>query len=165
MASSAKRSTSRATFTHAVRVEVRRLPFHLLESVRQLDVDKMARSASARFEVGYFETGDCRQLVRAVVRRGMVTGLEADPCPGDATEPAPRELARVMTEARRRLGPGGPPVRFPMPVARFVSQAAGLTIKTMVCVQICLFRRCWVCCKVGDQEPICGKSISIDTTP
>ena len=159
------RSRSRTTFTLPVRFEVRQPAFHLLASLRQLDIDKLSRAASARFEVGYFEVGDCRQLVRAVVRRGMVTGIEADPCPGDEQEQPSAELVRVLTAAGRRAGPGGPPVRFPIPVARFVSNAQALTIRKMVCYEICFFGWCTYCCQVEDGPWICGKKITIDTTP
>ena len=92
MARSAKRHAALTTFRHPVRVEVRRPVFQPMASVGQLDVAKLERAARAEIELGYFRTGECRQFVRATVRKGMVTELVLEPCSDRKLEGAPPEL-------------------------------------------------------------------------
>ena len=162
-----KHSPPLTAFRHAVRVEVRRPEFDLLASVKQLDVAKLARAARAEFEVGYFEAGCCRRLVRAFVRKGKVTGLVAEPCESERPAKASPELARLLNVARRRAARRGePPVRLPIPVADFVSNARSLTIRSITCVEICFFGFCFYCCNRPDDpnDWICGRSIVIINT-
>ena len=48
----------------------------------------------------------------------------------------------------------------------FVSDAAPLTVKVLVCIQICLFGFCITCCRrtdIPDGDIFCGR-LTIDTT-
>jgi hypothetical protein len=52
--------------------------------------------------LGYIEGGCCRQLVRAIVRKGMVTDLAVEPCPETMSRKAGPELVRLLKVAQRR---------------------------------------------------------------
>ena len=88
------------TFRHSVKVAVERPEFELLDAVSHLDVAALERAARAEIEVGYVESACCRQLVRAVIRKGMVIELKVEPCAGEALEPSP-DLLRLLEAARR----------------------------------------------------------------
>jgi hypothetical protein len=102
MARRASRSRPVATFAHRGKVEVYLPNFELLETVRHLDIDKLARAASSEFEVGYFNTRCCQHLVRAVVRRGMATKLVSEPRPDSALTKVSPEFSDLLNDARRR---------------------------------------------------------------
>ena len=167
MAPPRKRSTRPlATFAHPVRVEVRRPAFELLASVPYLDVGRLTRAARAEFEVGQFGDGDCRALVRAVVRRGMVTELVAEPCPSHEPERASPELVRLLNTAARRAATGAArPPKLPVPVADFVSAAQGITVSTIICIQVCVLGFCFVCCQMAHfpGQWVCGKQVVVKT--
>jgi hypothetical protein len=162
MARSEKQSPPLTTFKHTARIEVRRAEFELLASVRHLDVTKLARVAKAEIELGYFKTDCCGQLVRAIIKKGMVTALVVEPCLDDKERPPSSELARVVEIARRHVAPRDA-VSLPIPVADFLSDAAALTIKTITCVQICIWGFCFVCCTthIPGSPIFCGKEIVI----
>lgn len=164
---SARKVRPPVRFDQRCRVEVRPAEFVPFESVAHLDAARLQKAARARIEVGYFETDCCRQVVHATVRRGVVTELALAPCRGKTREPGSKDLARLLKAAQRRVAPRpGRPFR-PMPVARFLGQAAAITVKTIVCVQICIFGFCFVCCTTHIQGSpvVCGKDIVIVGTP
>jgi len=167
MARSAKRPKASVTFKHPVQVTAERPEFELLDAVSHLDVAALARKARAEIEIGYVHSGCCRQLVRAVVRKGMVTALKVQPCAGDESKRAPADLAAVLKAAQRRIAPrgggGGRPHHLPMPVASFLARAPVITVDTITCVRICIFGVCVTCCEhLGNPDWICGR-ITIDT--
>ena len=168
MARSAKRRPALATFRHPVRFEVRRPEFQSLASVSQLDIPKLERAARAEIELGYFRTGDCRQLVRAIVRKGMVTELVLDPCSDRKVEGAPPELVRLLNAARRRAArAAGNPVRFPIPISDFLGTSAVARIRSITCLEICAFGWwCFYCCNRPNDphDWICGRNIIIEDT-
>ena len=163
MARSKKRSRS-ITFQHSTSVEVRPAEFTLLASVRHLDALKLAKAASARIEVGYFQTDCCRQMVQAIVRNGIVTHLALEPCEEEMGEPASPELVRVFQLARKRVAKPGRPFR-PMPVATFLSNAANISVDSITCVRICIYGFCIVCCTtmIPNAPIVCGKKVIIVT--
>lgn len=151
MARIASRSRPVASFTHPAKVDVYLPTFELLKSVRHLDVDKLARSASADFEVGYFKTRCCRYLTRAVVRRGMVIKLVSEPGPDNCQMKVSHEFGNLLNLARRRamrtLGRRSP--RLPMPVRAFMrdpTAAVTMDDPTIWCFKICIHGYCLECC-------------------
>jgi hypothetical protein len=166
MARAAKRARALVTFNHPVKITVRRPEFELLASVKQLDIGKLARAAHAEIELGYVRTDCCRQFVRAVIRRGMVTRLVVEPCSDGKSVKVSPELARLLKAASRRVAgrPGKRPPKFPMPVATFMSSARFISVDTITCVQICIFGFCIQCCELlgSPGEWACGRVI-VDT--
>jgi hypothetical protein len=78
------------------------------------------------------KSGCCQQVVRAVVARGIVTGIELEPCrkeeasgkpPADLVESV-KAAAKIARKARR------PGAWRPVPVARLAQGASGLVIES-----------------------------------
>ena len=163
-----KQPRPRTTFEHTIQVEAQPTEFFLLASVPYQDVGKLARAAHAEIELGYFKTNSsnsCRQFVRAKIQEGMVTDLLVDPCSDEETEPASKELVRLLDTARRRLTPSDSrDPRFPIPVAEFMSDAAAFTIRTITCMEICMLGSCFVCCSdPSGTEWFCGDRVIVHT--
>jgi hypothetical protein len=166
MASSPERPQPPITFEYPVQIEVRRAEFELLASVPYLDLDKLARSARAEIELGYYKTdSSCRHFIRAIVEEGMVTELLVEPCSAEETEPASPELVRLFNIARENVSsPEGEPFRPPVPVSDFMPNAVAMSIRIIVCIEICMFQFCYTCCSVPNSaEVMCGK-VYIDET-
>lgn len=144
----AKKTRPVIKFKHPVDVEVYKSGFELFESVRQLDIAKLARSARAEIEVGYIKTDSCRRIVRAVIRKGMVTALKIDSS-DDKRAPSSPELTRLLNEVQRKA-PGIPerPPRLPVSVATFMADPGGFASETIYCWSICLYGHCLICCKI-----------------
>lgn len=164
MAKRAIRNRPLLSIDHSVKIEIREAQLTPLESLKHLDVAKLKKAARAEVELGHIEGGCCSQLVRAVIRKGMVTDIAIDQCP-DAAKVTP-DLARLLNKARRKAKAalGGRTDSLPMPVETFFANVA-LSIKTLVCHQICLFGWCITCCTRTDidNDWYCGR-ITIDTT-
>jgi hypothetical protein len=166
MASRAKRPRALARFTHPVRVEARQASITPLESLKHLDIAKLEGTARAEIELGFVEGSCCRPLVRAIVRRGMVTELAVDHCPETKLNKMGADLRGLLKIAKRRLkasGKGGGPT-LPTPVRSFFS-AAPISVKGLTCFEICLFGWCIACCTRTDIDSdwFCGR-LTIDTT-
>jgi hypothetical protein len=145
MTSWRKRSPGTLVIRRSVPIEVTPLPFQPLESVRNLDLDRLARVKSARIEIGHYETGCCRRVVRAVIRNGMVTNFELEPCkkPVHMT-PEMKGIIRDAHQAlRARKAPGQ---KFPFPVQQLPGAVAKIKYSIWVCVRICCFGYCLTCC-------------------
>lgn len=164
MAKRAVRNRPLLTLNHSVKIEIREAILTPLGSIKHLDVAKLKKAARAEVELGYIEGGCCSQLVRAVIRKGMVTDIAIEQCP-DVAKATP-DLARLLNTARRKAKAAlrGRTDSYPMPVETFFTNAA-LSIKTLVCYQICLFGWCISCCTRTDiaNDWHCGR-ITIDTT-
>jgi hypothetical protein len=168
MARTASRSRPVARFSHPAKVDVYLPTFELLKSVRHLDIDRLARAASAEFEVGYFKTRCCQYLVRAVVRRGMVTKLVSEPGPDSGQMAVSREFANLLDVARRRAMQtlGRRSSRLPMPLHVFMRDpAAAVTMDepSVWCFKICIYGYCLECCLFkfpGDRYGTWGCGIS-----
>lgn len=135
------------------------------EAVTYLDISKLRKSARTQVELGYIEGSCCSQLVRAVVRKGMVTDIAIEHCPDAARKKPAPDLVKLLNVARRKAKAArGPTVSFPMPVETFFANVA-LSIKSLVCYQICLFGYCLTCCTRTDisADWYCGR-LTIDTT-
>jgi hypothetical protein len=165
MASSRKKSRPIATFKYPAKVEVYRPAFKAFASLKQLDAAKLARAARAEIEVGVLKTDCCQPVVRAIVRKGKVTGLRVE-SEGKMEGAAP-ELARLLNNVRRRVPGGGRPPRFPMPVATFLSRAGLISTETITCYAICIYGHCLMCCYIESaQRWICTlKGIVVKPDP
>lgn len=145
MAGSRQRSPRTLVLRRSVPIEVTPLPFQPLAAVRNLDLDALARAKSARIEVGHYETGCCRRVVHAVIRKGMVTKFEVEPCkdPVRLTPEWKGVLRDVHRAVRARSGRGE---KFPLPVSQLPSAVARIKYSIWVCVRICCFGYCLTCC-------------------
>jgi hypothetical protein len=165
-----KKSRVLATIKYPVAVQVREPEFEMLDTLRHLDVKALASAAKAEIGLGYINTCCQRQLVRAVIRKGMVTGLQVEETKRKDRTPVSSDLAKLLKEARRaalkrrRAGP-----KFPIPVTQFFGKGVAydmISVQTLECIRICIWSFCITCCWRTDQpgsEPMCGH-ISIDTT-
>ena len=100
MAKRAIRNRPLLSIDHSVKIEIRQAKLTPLESLKHLDVAKLKKASRAEVELGHIEGGCCSQLVRAVIRKGMVTDIAIDQCP-DAAKVTP-DLARLLNKARRK---------------------------------------------------------------
>jgi len=167
MPRTAKRREPSIIFKYPALVEVRRPKFEPFASLPQLDLEKLASAELAKIELGYVKTECCQQLVKAIVRKGMVTEVQVQPCnePG-GTKPSP-EMRKLVAAALKRAARGNPrPPKFPMTFPAMLESL--LSITTISCVQICLFGWCISCCQItsGDVSSgnvTCGR-LTVDGT-
>src|SRR3954470_4285417 len=97
MATATKSQKSRkaklvARFKHPMTVEIIVPAFVPLAAASSLDVQKLSRG-SHTIEIGFLEGGCCPKLVRAVIRNGVVSRLDVEPCE-DSERVMPREMSR-----------------------------------------------------------------------
>jgi len=146
MAKSSKKPRVLAQFSVPMKVEIRQPEFEPLGSLRSLDVQRLSRG-NHKVEIGFVKGGCCRNLVRAVIRNGLVIGCEVEPCK-DSNTAAPPEVARVIAKARSRITAGRK--WKPMPVAQFLrSSASTMDLLIIIgggCIFICCFGHCIMCC-------------------
>jgi hypothetical protein len=83
-------------FEYPVTVEARQPRFEPLASLQFLDLEQLS-SGAHELEIGSFQGGCCRQMVRAIIREGMVTDIDVEQCKG-GEEPSPA-LAALFDEA------------------------------------------------------------------
>jgi hypothetical protein len=146
-------------FEYPVTVEIRRPSFEPLASLEFLDVEALS-SGSHEIEIGSFDAGRCRRMARAIIRDGMVTGIEVEPCP-DGEAPAPELAALLVREARDRLG--SKPDWTPVPVAELARDESLIDIgRNGPCFTICfglsiLQQRCTLCCWDKDGKLKCAE--------
>lgn len=163
-----KNSRVIATFDYPLKIEVRQAPFKWLNSVRHLDVKWLEKAASAEIEVGEVESDCCQHLVRAVVSKGMVTGLRLQPGAKKSATPGIRDFDRLLKQVLRKVRAKTKGPKYPMPIAKFLGlEATPYDMKSLSCIQICLWEMCWTCCiveTIDGPQTVCGK-VSIDTTP
>jgi hypothetical protein len=161
-----------ATIKYPVTIQVSVPEFEPLDAIRHLDVKALAKAAKTEIGLGYINCCCGRQLVHAVIRKGMVTGLRVDEPPKKDRTPVSPELAKILREARSAaLKRRGPAPKFPIAVAEFFSKGVAydiICVQTLSCIRICFLWGlvCITCCWRTDQpgtEPICGH-ITIDTT-
>src|SRR3954468_22598294 len=106
MAKSSKPAPPLATFRVPMKVEIRQPEFERLASLSALDVKRLSKG-SHKVEVGFLTGGCCRNLVRAVIRDGLVTGFEVEACKETRTSsPPPPNLLRVLQQPRRKIDAG-----------------------------------------------------------
>ena len=149
MARSGRKKRPATKLRFSLDVEVYRPELELFESMRYLDAAKLERAARAEIEVGYVKTDCCRQIVRALIQKGMVTALRIDASSKEKHAAAPPELTRLLNEVERKA-PGIPErgPRLPVPVALFMNRASGLTTEGAVrCWKVCYKGTCVICCQ------------------
>jgi hypothetical protein len=137
-----KKQTNRsATFDFRVKVQATIPEFVALTSNRSLDFKRLGKG-NHKIEVGYYKGGCCPKVVRAVVRDGMVTGLDVEPCEG-TKKPSP-EMKAIFKEAERRLRSRGK--WQPVPIKEFSSNAARFIMTGGGCIMVCVWGHCLLCC-------------------
>lgn len=151
-------------------IEVTPVPFVPFESLRNLDLEALARAPRAVVELGQIETECCRRTARALIKKGYVTEVRLDPC-GAKGKPAPidRDFAKLIAQADAKLrGKGGGGVKLPIPVAKFFARKGVIGVDipaSWTCYRICptLFGKqifCMTCCvtTLADKSKIfdCG---------
>jgi hypothetical protein len=102
-----KKPRALTTIKYPVTVQVHEPEFKLLDTTRHLDVKALASASKAEVGLGYVECCCQRQLVRAVIRKGMVTGLRIDETPKKERTPISPDLAKMLRGAQCRNKPGG----------------------------------------------------------
>ena len=137
--------------TIPMRVEVRKPDFQPLSSLRSLDLTRLSKG-NHKVEIGFMDTGGCRNLVRAVIRNGIVTGCEVEPCKHSDT-PAPPEVLSVFAKARTKVKV---PKWKPIPVARLLGVETGNPNPLPDCFMVCWKGVCYVCCNTP--KPHCFES-------
>jgi len=156
MVKSPKKRRPLATFTVPMKVDVHRPDFEPFRSLASLDLKRLSKG-NHKIEIGVVKGGCCPHLVRAVVRNGMVTGCETEPCKEHSAKP-PRELIALMQKARREIRARG--TWKPIPVGQFVrnSRAVADLIETgSHCIEVCWGFSCIYCCWPPDSPlPYCS---------
>ena len=147
-------------FKYPALVEIRRPRFEPFASVRQLDLEKLADTELAEIELGYVKTECCQQLVKAIIRKGMVTEVQIKPCDeAPRTKPSP-ELKKLIDTALKRAARGQPrPPKFPMTIPAVMRDV----ISVITCVQVCIWGWCIACCRGPAGDIFCGR-VTVDTT-
>jgi hypothetical protein len=148
MAKPSKKTRVLAELSTPMKVQIRQPEFEPLASLKALDVKRLSRG-NHKIEIGFVKGGCCRNLVRAVIKDGMVTGCEIEPCKdsGKAGQ-APPELLAVLAKARKKIA-GGKKWK-PIAVSQLVrSNARMLDLIIIVgggCIFICIWHFCIMCC-------------------
>lgn len=149
MAKSKKKSAAQTlVIRHPVTVTVQPLAIEWAGSLDYLDVDKLAKAAKARIEVGHVTVNGCKSAVRVVVRKGIVVGMEVDGCAGcNDGEEMPPEVLPLLQAAQRKMRAAdkGATGDRPMPVAQFLRQQQQKPERSR-CFMFCFFGRCYICC-------------------
>ena len=162
MATTRSRGRSLGTVAHTVRIERIPVKFTAFASLAHLDVAKIRRAAKTSVDLGYVSAGQCRQLVRATVRKGTVTRIEVEPCEQPSAKRASPELVRLVRKARavalRRARPR--PYR-PRPIADVARHASRIIIETITCFRICLGPFCIYCCTKPLGGLVCGAEVVV----
>ena len=161
--SSRKRAAALAAFTVPMRVEIRQPEFEPLATLAALDVERLSRG-NHKIEIGFIKGGCCRHLVRAVIKRGMVTGCEIEPCEESEGMSVPPELVKLLAQARKRVQGGR--TWQPIPVGQFITSSARMRDLIIIigggCIYVCIWDFCFMCCWYP--RPHCFKPI-ISTDP
>ena len=164
MAKVATRSELLGTVQHRLRIERVRPVFKPLASLSQLDRGKLSRAAKLDLELGYLSAGRCRQIVRATIKKGMVTRIDLDACTDRTAQRAPREIEQLVRKAQRVVARRtGSLTRLPVPIDRFLPKAARMLIETITCYKICLYGpwACIYCCTRPGGGLVCGSDVVV----
>jgi hypothetical protein len=140
-----------ATFKHSMTVEVIVPTFVPLASLATQDIQKLSKGGH-RIEIGFMEGDCCPKLVHAVIRNGMVTRIEVEPCVHSERvlpKAMSKEMSEVVAKARKRMEQD--PWQ-PVPVAELVENMARDSHYPprigwgAGCIYICLWHYCLFCC-------------------
>ncbi|HEX4159620.1 MAG TPA: hypothetical protein VHY79_14215 [Rhizomicrobium sp.] len=155
MTRSPKKQRVLASFEVPVKVEVREPQFETLKTLAALDVERLSKG-NHKIEIGFIKGGCCPFLMRAIVRNGMVTGAEVEPCEKHQAEAPPRDLLAVLEKVRKRVAAGRK--WRPVPVDDLLRSRAligQLMMEGCLCFPIYIFGHSLFCCLV---PPWCWKS-------
>jgi hypothetical protein len=152
MAKSAKPAAKSVTFKYTSEVKVTVPEFRIAASVAFLDTEALARVAKATIDVGSYKTACCERHVRAVVNRGMVVGIETDPC-SDAKSAGPA-IADVAKTAFKRIG-GNPGKWKPVRVGEFLAKLLQEEEPITNCIEFTIFGHTFFCCRTGNGPVSC----------
>lgn len=140
------------TYTFDRKVEMTVTPvepkFTLNESCQYLDLKLISKKAKARVELGTVAMGGCKQTVCAIVKKGMVEGIELEPCKeaGAQREKLDPKLLKLLASAQRAIGKrSAQTTQFPMVLDDVISNPR-IIVESWTCVRICFFGWCFVCC-------------------
>ena len=132
------RSGTLATFKYPFTVEVRAAEFRAHPLLSMVDRTKLS-NGNHKVEIGSAHGGCCPRRVFATVRKGMVIGLDVEPCK-DGGRLSKHALA-VVREAYKRARRTSARRWKPIPVRDFFTSTA--TVQRLViswggwCVQVC----------------------------
>lgn len=154
---------SKVQFNTAVPVTATRPRFVLSTAFVDIDAARISARANVEVEVGKFEGEGCGRTVTAVVQKGKVKQLKVSPCADTIPMANDPKLKALMRLALRRLGEPTPTKFKQIAFAAFQQQAGPITVKTITCVQICIFGHCFVCCTLPQGGFFCGSRIVIHT--
>ena len=147
MAKASNMSKVAAEFSAPVKVQVRLPEFEPLASLKSLDVKRLSKG-NHKIEIGFVKGECCRNLVRAIVKDGMVTGCEIEGCKGLPKTAPPRELLAIVDKARKKAARGQK--WKPIPVAQLVRSNRRILDLIIVigggCILICIWGHCILCC-------------------
>ncbi len=165
MKRSKKDTRALATFTYPTKITVHPTEFKLFDSVRHLDLSALEKAAHSEIEIGEIKTDCCQHVVRAVIRKGMVTEVGiAPPAKGEST-PVTGDFGKLLKAVQQKLKKQRKPGSgLPVPVAQFFRGPVDQPVQTLTCWRICLFGWCGSCCVNNQTGRIyCGRII-IDGT-
>ena len=128
-------------FEQPIPVTIRRLRIKRAASLAYLDVAKLSRAANAEFDFGHVAAGKCRSVVKAIVKKGMVVGLNVEGCNDCEPMKIGPEFQRVLESVRKRLYSEGeqPP---PQTVPEFLAQQVPERSRPFL---ICFIFFCVIC--------------------
>jgi hypothetical protein len=145
MAKSSKKPGVLAAFTVPMKVEIREPEFEPLTSLDALDLARLSKG-NHKIEIGFVRGGYCRNLVRAVIKNGMVMGCEVEPCK-DSGKPIPRKMLDLFARARKEIKAGRK--WQPIPVGDLVKSREKMLNLIIIgggCILICIWGWCIMCC-------------------
>jgi hypothetical protein len=165
----AQRSSTIGSFPEKITVTRVTPTFEPLRSLRDLDLAKLARARRAKVELGFLSSGECRQVVRAIVVNGRATGLELEGCrPANGRgKRASPEVVRLLRTAKRIVDrkKARRPWR-PVPVTTLVQRPAARIIETITCFKVCILSFwCYYCCTTSTGGWMCTWGPVIMTGP
>jgi len=142
------------TFEHPLKIEVYLPDFEPLSSLDALDATKLAKG-DHRIEIGFMKAGCGKEPVSAVIKDGMVVGVEADGCQSSEVE-ASEEVAALVAHAVKELE--GLDYWKPVPVGEFLAMVQQGSYPPRGgtgagCFYICLWTYCLFCCKSTAKSP------------
>jgi len=167
MARSKKPSPRSIVLRQDVEIKVTEVALKPFDSIQYLDAARLSRAAHARFEVGTIESACCHRTVHAVVRKGMVTKLEIEPC--KKTVRLTPDMQHTIQAALKKLAPRrSGTTSLPVPVSQFLAARIGLRFTSWMCFKICCFGHCMTCCyhiRIGGSNWILWAGCAIDDFP
>jgi len=135
------------TFEHPLKIEVYVPEFEPLSAIDFLDAGKLS-NGDHRVEIGFFKGGCCKKLVHAVIKNGMVVGIEAERCE-DSEEEVSEEILTLFSHVAKKLEHSEH--WKPVPVEEFLIMAKDGSYPPRAgtgagCFYICLWHYCLFCC-------------------